>query len=153
MMTMIRWRTGKSEPHARDVGRIEVISYVECGLVILMVFVAIAMARGFGVPTNASSAAGVLSDSLTALGDSNPTPPPVRAGAASSKRSPAPPTAPTRNDLDLLADELAMPLAGVDPTKLHSSFNDLRSGMRRHEALDIMAPRRTPICRLRRGEC
>ena len=34
MMTLMRWRTGKSEPHARDVGRIEVISYVECALVI-----------------------------------------------------------------------------------------------------------------------
>jgi len=52
MITLIRWRTGKSEPHARDVGRIEVISYVECGLVILMVFIAIAMARGFGIPAS-----------------------------------------------------------------------------------------------------
>jgi hypothetical protein len=73
MMTLIRWRTKKAEPHARDVGRIEVISYVECGVVILMVFIAIAMARGFGIPTNRSSAAGVLADSLTALGDSVPT--------------------------------------------------------------------------------
>jgi murein DD-endopeptidase MepM/ murein hydrolase activator NlpD len=38
-----------------------------------------------------------------------------------------------------------MPLAGVDPMKLHSNFNALRGGSRRHEALDIMAPRRTPV--------
>jgi uncharacterized membrane protein len=144
MMTLIRWRTGKSEPHARDVGRIEVISYVECGLVILIVFIAIAMARGFGIPTNHSSAAGVVSDSLVALGDSIPTPSTAPDGTTSPKELAAPP-ATTRNDLELLAAELAMPLAGVDPAKLHSSFNDLRSGMRRHEALDIMAPRRTPI--------
>ena len=52
---------------------------------------------------------------------------------------------PTRDDLEMLTDELIMPIPGVDPAKLHSNFNDLRSGMRRHEALDIMAPRRTPI--------
>jgi len=144
MMTLIRWRTKKAEPHARDVGRIEVISYVECGVVILMVFIAIAMARGFGIPTNRSSAAGVLADSLTALGDSVPTASGDRPIASSPKRTPPPPE-PTRDDLDLFADELAMPLAGIDPMKLRSNFNDLRSGMRRHEALDIMAPRRTPI--------
>jgi murein DD-endopeptidase MepM/ murein hydrolase activator NlpD len=39
-----------------------------------------------------------------------------------------------------------MPLTGIDPSKLHDSFNDLRGGgTRHHEALDIMAPRRTPI--------
>ena len=144
MMTLIRWRTKKAEPHARDVGRIEVISYVECGVVILMVFIAIAMARGFGIPTNRATAAGVLADSLTALGDSVPTVSADRAVASLPKNTPPPP-APTRDDLDLLADELTMPLSGIDPMKLRSNFNDVRSGMRRHEALDIMAPRRTPI--------
>src|SRR6266566_10160176 len=37
MTTLIRWRMGKAEPHARDVGRIEVISYIECALVVGMV--------------------------------------------------------------------------------------------------------------------
>jgi murein DD-endopeptidase MepM/ murein hydrolase activator NlpD len=145
MMTLIRWRTGKSEPQARDVGRIEVISYVECAIVVLMVFIAIAMARGFGIPTNRSAvAAGVLSDSLTALGDSLPSVSTDRVTTPAPKKS-APAPATTRDDLEILADELAMPLAGIDPAKLRSNFNDLRSGMRRHEALDIMAPRRTPI--------
>src|SRR5678815_2398432 len=117
MMTLIRWRMKKAEPHARDVGRIEVISYVECGVVILMVFIAIAMARGFGIPTNRSSAAGVLADSLTALGDSVPPASADRAIASSPKKTPPPP-APTRDDLDLLADELTMPLSGIDPMKL-----------------------------------
>ena len=52
----------------------------------------------------------------------------------------------TDADLALLAREIAMPLDGVDPTRLHSNFNEMRGGgTRPHEALDIMAPRRTPV--------
>ena len=49
MVTLIRWRTRTREPNPRDIGRIEVISYVECALVIGMVLAAVAMARGFGL--------------------------------------------------------------------------------------------------------
>ena len=48
MVTLIRWRTRTREPNPRDIGRIEVISYVECALVVGMVLAAVAMARGFG---------------------------------------------------------------------------------------------------------
>ena len=149
MMTLIRWRTGKVEPHARDVGRIEVISYVECALVLAMVFAAVAMARGLGMNagTRADLSADVPSDSLTALGDTAE----VSAKEERAERPVGPPEPPvaalpaTSTDLAALANEIAMPLAGIDPRKLRSSFNDLRGGTRRHEALDIMAPRRTPI--------
>jgi len=40
--------------------------------------------------------------------------------------------------------KLAMPIAGVNPSALHSNFEEGRSG-HRHEALDIMAPRGTPV--------
>ena len=41
---------------------------------------------------------------------------------------------------------LAMPLAGVDPKTLTSQFNEARGGgSRLHEALDIAAPRGTPV--------
>jgi uncharacterized membrane protein len=149
MMTLIRWRTGKATPHARDVGRIEVISYVECALVIGMAFAAIAMARGLGMRSG-STVAAVMDDSLTALGDSAEAArgaPPTSRAAAGEVAAPgrvATPLAPGVA-LDVLAGELTMPLAGIDPMKLHSSFNDLRAGTRRHEALDIMAPRRTPV--------
>jgi uncharacterized membrane protein len=140
MMTLIRWRTGRQQPNTRDAGRIEVVSYVECALVIAMVFAAVSMARGFGVP----SARATVTDSLTALGDSADAP----SGEATSSPSgaaAAPLPTPTSNDLALLSSELAMPLAGIDPAKLQSSFNAPRGGGRRHEALDIMAPRRTPV--------
>ncbi len=39
---------------------------------------------------------------------------------------------------------LAMPLAGVDPSTIPNSFDDARTG-HKHEALDIMAPRGTPV--------
>lgn len=40
---------------------------------------------------------------------------------------------------------LAMPVRGVDPATLHSNFADSRGWFRSHEALDILAPRGTPI--------
>ena len=39
---------------------------------------------------------------------------------------------------------LAMPLEGIDPRKLTSNFQEMHSG-HPHEALDIMAPRGTPV--------
>ena len=47
--TLMRWRRKKSEPNARDVGRIEIISYVQCALVAAMALAAVAMARGYGL--------------------------------------------------------------------------------------------------------
>jgi murein DD-endopeptidase MepM/ murein hydrolase activator NlpD len=52
----------------------------------------------------------------------------------------------TPDDLALLSSEIAMPLDGVNPVTLHSNFDERRGGgLRAHEALDIMAARRTPI--------
>jgi murein DD-endopeptidase MepM/ murein hydrolase activator NlpD len=45
---------------------------------------------------------------------------------------------------------LAMPLAGIDPRKLTSNFSEVRSG-HAHEALDIMAPRGTPVMAVDQG--
>ena len=45
---------------------------------------------------------------------------------------------------------LRMPVAGIDPGKLHSNFADQRGG-HRHEALDIMAPRGTPVMAVAQG--
>lgn len=45
-----------------------------------------------------------------------------------------------------LADRsFEMPVKGVKPEQLVRSFEDQRSGMRSHEAIDILAPRNTPV--------
>jgi murein DD-endopeptidase MepM/ murein hydrolase activator NlpD len=45
---------------------------------------------------------------------------------------------------------LAMPLAGVDPNTLTSQFNDARNG-HKHEAVDMLAPRGTPVMAVAEG--
>ena len=40
---------------------------------------------------------------------------------------------------------LEVPVADVDPADLRDDFNDPRSGFRIHQALDILAPRGTPV--------
>jgi peptidoglycan LD-endopeptidase LytH len=46
---------------------------------------------------------------------------------------------------ELLAKNLLVPVAGMERSKLRSSYGDPRSGGRRHEAIDILAPRGTPV--------
>jgi murein DD-endopeptidase MepM/ murein hydrolase activator NlpD len=43
------------------------------------------------------------------------------------------------------AHDLIIPVEGIRPDQLTDTYNDLRGGKRPHEALDIMAPRGTPV--------
>src|SRR5690606_33243877 len=43
------------------------------------------------------------------------------------------------------AGGLLLPVQGVSPAQLSDTFDDARGTERRHEALDIMAPRGTPV--------
>jgi murein DD-endopeptidase MepM/ murein hydrolase activator NlpD len=50
------------------------------------------------------------------------------------------------SDLATLASELIIPLPGVKASDLQDTFNESRGGgSRKHEALDILAPRGTPV--------
>lgn len=46
---------------------------------------------------------------------------------------------------DLKRRDFDMPVEGVNPDQLVRSFEDRRSGSRPHEAIDILAPRNTPV--------
>ena len=52
---------------------------------------------------------------------------------------------PTEADVAVLHRELAVPVAGIAASALHDSYAELRGGTRPHEALDILAPRGTPV--------
>jgi uncharacterized membrane protein len=135
MMTLMRWRSAKALPNPRDAGRIEIISYVECVLVIGMVLAAVSMARGFGSTASVDSTSNRDAISADAVADSV-FPAPLPSGSEVA----------TPEDVSLLGREIAMPIDGVDPAKLHSNFDERRGGgTRKHEALDIMAARRTPV--------
>jgi len=67
--------------------------------------------------------------------------------AAASSTSPIP--LPTPNSPLPESDAprpLTMPVLGIDPGSIHDTFDEMRGGAtRRHDALDILAPRGTPI--------
>ena len=131
MMTLMRWRTKRAIPNPRDAGRIEVISYVQCALIVVIVFAAVSMARGYG----ARLTGGPAPVGQVVVADDEPLPP-----------EPSGTETVTPEDLALLTSEIAMPLDGFDPHALHSNFDERRGGgTRPHQALDVMAPRRTPI--------
>jgi murein DD-endopeptidase MepM/ murein hydrolase activator NlpD len=52
---------------------------------------------------------------------------------------------------DLRTRHLEIPVRGVSREALHDSFNDMR-GLGRHEAIDILAPRNTPVIAVEDGQ-
>jgi murein DD-endopeptidase MepM/ murein hydrolase activator NlpD len=69
--------------------------------------------------------------------------------ATSGRTGVIPATAPEA--VDLTARKLTIPVQGVPANKLVRSYHDARSGQREHEALDILAPRNTPVVAVEDG--
>jgi peptidoglycan LD-endopeptidase LytH len=104
--------------------------------------------------------------SLVALADDcGPGPIEVRPSAANDRdkpalaRHPAPPEPPavvvpvlTGDPIATLRERhLTLPVGGIDRSDLVSSFSQKRGSDRLHEALDILAPRRTPVLAVEDG--
>ena len=141
MTKFARWRFAHDEPKAPELRRIETISYLQCVLVTGIVVAAASRTRGPLVTTPPAVVTAPASKPAerVATGDV-------------ARVAPSGTATVTSNDLALLEQEIAMPLHGVNPDSLRSSFNAPRAGgLRRHEALDIMAPRFTPIFSAAKG--
>ncbi len=78
---------------------------------------------------------------------SQPSRPWVQGGPASPSPNPAPGVA----SPDLRQRNLVLPVQGILPENLQNTFGDARSGNRVHEALDILAPRNTPVLAVEDG--
>ena len=140
MTTLMKWRSGKLSPNPRDAGRIEVISYVECAMVLAIVLSAVTMARGYGVRTMAATGAGEPTSSVANTAAL------VTADSAFPAPEPSGVETVTPDDIAVLEREIAPPLDGLNLASLHSNFAERRGGgAREHQALDLMAARRTPV--------
>lgn len=76
-----------------------------------------------------------------------PGPPPPVTQTGDTKPTLAPSETPRESDdvQYLRKRRLIIPVVGVHPEQLHDDFNASRSGERRHNAIDILAPYGTPV--------
>ena len=98
-------------------------------------------------PTRSTSASRARSDAVRADGRA-PAPVPVPADRAEPPPGELAAPVPTAAGGDvqaLRARRLLVPVAGIEAKALRSTFEDPRGGGRRHEAMDILAPRGTAV--------
>jgi murein DD-endopeptidase MepM/ murein hydrolase activator NlpD len=65
--------------------------------------------------------------------------------------APAPPAGPVYSGGSLDGRSLVIPVQGIRPDQIQDTFDDPRGGGRVHEAMDIMAPRNTPVVAIEDG--
>ena len=75
-------------------------------------------------------------------------PPPPEIKAA----EPSLPVMTAESTNDLRSRALTLPVQGIKKDELRDTFNEMRGGSRRHEAIDILAPRNTAVFAVEDGE-
>ncbi len=98
----------------------------------------------------AAGAAGVAGLAWMASGTTQSVAPAVPATVQTARTKAVLPTVPVTPRMLLTPGEgprpLTMPVEGIDPSTIHDSFDEMRGGdTRRHDALDILAPRGTNV--------
>lgn len=85
-------------------------------------------------------------DSATPIRGAGPTPlEALQANTTSTLSEIDSSMAPSGADLESLRREMTVPVRGIAPAALRDTYDEVRGGARRHEALDILAPRGTPV--------
>ena len=65
----------------------------------------------------------------------------------------APPAAAFGAEVEALrARDLTLPVQGIKREELRDTFNEMRGASRRHEAIDVLAPRNTPVLAVEDGK-
>jgi murein DD-endopeptidase MepM/ murein hydrolase activator NlpD len=121
-----------------------------CGFVAGAVLVAVIVSRygQAGVPYAARPRSGMI-DGMADVDSPviKTAVPPGSTAATSGERRPADttPTIGPTPPAELVARHLVVPVEGVETRQLVRSFSEERGGTRAHEAIDILAPRNTPV--------
>jgi peptidoglycan LD-endopeptidase LytH len=91
-------------------------------------------------------------DAAPAAPRPQPTVPAPGPAPAAPPTAAAPPPGPiSAPALDLARRRLIVPVAGIRPENLANTFDDARGTERQHEAMDIIAPRNTPVLAVEGG--
>lgn len=145
-------------PDVKRTGRIFGTGAV-CGFVAGTALVAVLITR-YGQEPRATSAASVTAagavsaDGLAAVDAPNrqASRPPTAVGTVGVPISASARAAESAPPSDLAHRDLEIPVEGVQPDQLVRSFDQERSGARSHEAIDILAPRNTPVKAVEEGK-
>ena len=108
---------------------------------------------GAALVTNAPlAAAETTADEVTVKPSLKETPPAVSPPEPELKSSEAGPVLSADSVEELRQRSLTLPVQGIKREELRDTFNEKRGDSRRHEAIDILAPRNTPVFAVEDGE-